>query len=81
MDRIPCLQGLHSIFDQVIFEDLQRVFLDWMERLSWVLSTMVPTFKSKTLITDLYFMNPPNSRGVLLFYHPITPKINAMGTA
>jgi hypothetical protein len=33
---IPCLQRLHSIFDQVTFEDLQRVFLNWMERLSWV---------------------------------------------
>jgi hypothetical protein len=36
------------------------------------LSTMVPTFKSKTLITGLYLMNPPDSKGVLLFttlYH------------
>jgi hypothetical protein len=24
---------------------------------------MVPTFESKTLITDLYSMNPPDSRG------------------
>jgi hypothetical protein len=32
---------------------------------------MVPTFKSKTLITDLYSMNPPDSRRILLFYHPI----------
>jgi hypothetical protein len=31
---------------------------------------MVPTFKSKTLITDLYSMNPPDSNGILLFYHP-----------
>jgi hypothetical protein len=30
------MQCLHSIFDQVTFEDLQRVFLDWMERLSCV---------------------------------------------
>jgi hypothetical protein len=30
------IQRLHSIFDQVTFEDLQRVFLNWMERLSWV---------------------------------------------
>jgi hypothetical protein len=30
------MQCLHSIFDQVTFEDLQRVFLNWMERLSWV---------------------------------------------
>jgi hypothetical protein len=30
------MQSLHSIFDQVTFEDLQRVFLNWMERLSWV---------------------------------------------
>jgi hypothetical protein len=35
-NRIPCLQRLHSIFDQITFEDLQRVFLNWMERLSWV---------------------------------------------
>jgi hypothetical protein len=28
---------------------------------------MVPAFKSKTLITDLYSMNPPDSKGVLLF--------------
>jgi hypothetical protein len=60
-NRIPCLQSLHSIFDQVTFEDLQRVFLNWLERLTWWLSTMVPTFKSKTLITDLYSMNPPDS--------------------
>jgi uncharacterized protein with WD repeat len=26
----------HSVFDQVSFEDLQLVFLNWMERLSWV---------------------------------------------
>jgi hypothetical protein len=32
---------------------------------------MVPTFKSKTLITDLYSMNNPDSREILLFYHPI----------
>jgi hypothetical protein len=31
---IPSLQRLHSIFDQVTFEDMQRVFLNWMERLS-----------------------------------------------
>jgi hypothetical protein len=30
------MQRLHSIFDQVTFEDLRRVFLNWMERLSWV---------------------------------------------
>jgi histone-lysine N-methyltransferase SETMAR len=30
------MQRLHSIFDQVTFKDLQRVFLNWMERLSWV---------------------------------------------
>jgi hypothetical protein len=30
------MKRLHSIFDQVTFEDLQRVFLNWMERLSWV---------------------------------------------
>jgi histone-lysine N-methyltransferase SETMAR len=30
------MQHVHSIFDQVTFEDLQRVFLKWMERLSWV---------------------------------------------
>jgi hypothetical protein len=29
-------QRLHSILDQVTFEDLQRVFVNWMERLSWV---------------------------------------------
>jgi hypothetical protein len=32
---------------------------------------MAPTFKNKTLIADLYSMNPPASRRVLLFYHPI----------
>jgi hypothetical protein len=32
---------------------------------------MVPTFRSKTLITDLYSMNPPDSRGYYFFYHPI----------
>jgi hypothetical protein len=31
---------------------------------------MVPTFNNKTLITDLSSMNPPDSRVVLLFYHP-----------
>jgi hypothetical protein len=30
------MRRLHLIFDQVTFEDLQRVFLSWMERLSWV---------------------------------------------
>jgi hypothetical protein len=30
------MQCLHSIVDQVTFEDLQWVFLNWMERLSWV---------------------------------------------
>jgi hypothetical protein len=30
------MQRLHSIFDHVTFENLQRVFLNWMERLSWV---------------------------------------------
>jgi streptomycin 6-kinase len=30
------MQRLHSIVDQVTFEDLQCVFLNWMERLSWV---------------------------------------------
>jgi hypothetical protein len=30
------MQRLHSIFDQVTFENLRRVFLNWMERLSWV---------------------------------------------
>jgi hypothetical protein len=30
------MKRLHSIFDQVTFEDPQRVFLHWMERLSWV---------------------------------------------
>jgi purine nucleoside permease len=28
---------LTSISDQVTFEDLQRVFLNWMERLSWAI--------------------------------------------
>jgi hypothetical protein len=28
------LQGLHSIFDQVAFKDLQQVFLNWIKRLS-----------------------------------------------
>jgi hypothetical protein len=32
----PPMQRLHSIFDQVSFEDLQRVFLNWIERLSCV---------------------------------------------
>jgi hypothetical protein len=27
----------------------------------------VPTFKSETLITDLYSMNPPDSRGYYFF--------------
>jgi hypothetical protein len=35
-NRIPCLQCLHSIFDQVTFEDLQLVLLNWMERLSLI---------------------------------------------
>jgi hypothetical protein len=30
------MQRLRSIFDQVTFEDLQQVFLNWMERLSWL---------------------------------------------
>jgi hypothetical protein len=30
------IQHLDSNFDQVTFEDLQRAFLNWMERLSWV---------------------------------------------
>jgi hypothetical protein len=30
------MQWLHLIFDQVTFEDLQRVFLHWMKRLNWV---------------------------------------------
>jgi hypothetical protein len=30
------MQHLHSIFDQVTFEYLQQIFLNWMERLSWV---------------------------------------------
>jgi hypothetical protein len=30
------MQHLHLIFDQVTFENLQRVFLNWMDRLSWV---------------------------------------------
>jgi hypothetical protein len=34
---------------------------------------MVPTFKSKILITGLYSMNPPDSRGVLLFTTPYLP--------
>jgi hypothetical protein len=40
---------------------------------------MVPTFKSKTLLTDLYSMNPPHSRGVLLFYHPIFLLSSSLG--
>jgi hypothetical protein len=32
---------------------------------------MVPTFKSKTLITDLYSMNPPDSRVGIAVLHPI----------
>jgi hypothetical protein len=28
---------------------------------------MVPPFKSKTLVTDLYSMNPPDSRGYYFF--------------
>jgi hypothetical protein len=35
-NRILCLQRLHSIFDQVTFEDLQRVFMNWIEGLIWV---------------------------------------------
>jgi hypothetical protein len=31
---------------------------------------MVPTFKSKTLITDLYSMTPPDSRGDINFLPP-----------
>jgi hypothetical protein len=74
------LQGLDNFpeFDANLFETflgqlqafvsfLQWVFLNWMERLSWVVSTMVPTFKSKTLITALYSMNPPDSRGYYFF--------------
>jgi hypothetical protein len=30
------MQRSHSIFNQVTYEDLQRVFFNWMERLSWV---------------------------------------------
>jgi hypothetical protein len=30
------MQYLHSIFDQVAFENPQRVFLNWMQRLSRV---------------------------------------------
>jgi TPR repeat protein len=41
---------------------------------------MVPTFKSQTLITYLYSMNPPDSRGLLLFYHPIITVCYACGT-
>jgi hypothetical protein len=47
------------------------------DQVGW-LSMMVPTFKSKTLITDLYSMNPPDSRVVLLFYHPIYSLIIAI---
>jgi exo-beta-1,3-glucanase (GH17 family) len=31
------MQHLHSIFDQVTFENMQCVFFNWMERLSWVI--------------------------------------------
>jgi hypothetical protein len=34
---------------------------------------MVPTFKSKPLITDLYSMNPPDSKGYY-FLPPYTTK-------
>jgi hypothetical protein len=30
------IRHLHSILDQVAFEDLPRVFFNWRERLSWV---------------------------------------------
>jgi hypothetical protein len=30
------IQRWHSFFDQVTFKGLQRVFLNWMERLNWV---------------------------------------------
>jgi hypothetical protein len=30
------MQRLHSILDPATFEDLQQVFLNWMERLRWV---------------------------------------------
>jgi hypothetical protein len=33
---------------------------------------MVPTFKSETLITDLYSMNPPDSRAGITFLPPYT---------
>jgi hypothetical protein len=31
------MEHLHSIFDRVTFGDLQRVFLDWIDRLAWVI--------------------------------------------
>jgi hypothetical protein len=69
-NRIPCLQRLHSIFDQVTFEDLRLVFLNWMERLSWVVEHDGAYFQEQTLITDLHSMNPPDSRGSITFLPP-----------
>jgi hypothetical protein len=40
--------------------------IGWRDSVGW-LSTMVPTFKSKTLITGLYSMNPPDSSGYYFF--------------
>jgi hypothetical protein len=40
---------------------------------------MVFTFKSKTLITDLYSMNPPDSRDGITFCQPIYQVNRAIG--
>jgi hypothetical protein len=45
---------------------------------------MVPIFKSKTLITNLYSMNPPNSRGYYFFttlYMPLNSVVDGMKSA
>jgi hypothetical protein len=37
---------------------------------------MVPTFENKTLITDLYSMNPPDSRGATFLPSYILAEVN-----
>jgi hypothetical protein len=40
--------------------------IGWRDKAGW-LSTMVPTFKNKAIITNLYSMNPLDSRGYYFF--------------
>jgi hypothetical protein len=64
------LAAITDSWNELTFEDIQRVFHNWMGRLTWVIANSGEYYQSKWLGLPLTFLDQEIARGAQDFFTP-----------